>query len=101
MAFTRPVFFMDGEPKEEDRELFIRLWRDILAKGQKKRWPLVADVLREPDLYGPKSPIRQEILKMVGSTLEKLGYDGKKTDREIESQLCHWMRVEQQKGGLF
>jgi hypothetical protein len=101
MKFPSPQYFGIGDVKKADRDLESALFSKISGLGERGRWPLITSVLEAPQLFKIKSPIRQEILLLVGRTMEKIGFSGSKKDKRIGFQLWKWMKVQEQRGGLF
>jgi len=73
------------------KEFQQRLWqtlRKMTAKqGGRVAWPIVADVLADPEAHGYTSPLRTEVMQMVARGLEKQGHSGSHRARAFQRQL--------------
>lgn len=99
--YSGPQYFETGKVTDEDHALQYRLTRRVRDQGIAGRWPLITQVLEHPTNFKIKSPIRQEVMNLVGRTMEKLGFSGTPKDERILDQLFKWMKIEEQKGELF
>jgi hypothetical protein len=97
-----PVFLIKREGGAEDDEKMALLWMKVIRNaGRAPAWPLISHMLEDPKAYGVKSPIRQEVMSMVGRTLGKMGFSGSPKDCRMVDQIIRYMKTENAKGGLF
>lgn len=98
-----PFFSFPKEDGTEDLELQKKIWGKISALGKKGHGPILQDVLLHPELHGVKSPVRQELIKIVMNSLQKAGFVGDRLDFAVQASLEHVLRVKSQQddGGFF
>ena len=98
-----PFFIVQKEDKTEDLELQRKIWSKISSLGKKGKGPILQDVLLHPELFGVKSPVRQELIKIVMNSLQKAGFVGDKLDYAVQASLEHILRIRSQQddGGFF
>jgi len=100
MLSVRPPYIEEGDSSEEDNATFTRLWITIGRSGI-KRGLLLQDVITNPEQHGIKSVVRQELLKVVSNTLNKVGYIGKPEDFRMQNKLFSLLQKQEQEGGMF
>ena len=98
-----PFFFLPKVESREDDNLQGKVFSKILDLGKKGRGPILQDVLTNPEGFGVKGLIRQELIKVVMNTLNKAGFVGANQDFAVQRSLEHVLRIKSQHddGGFF
>lgn len=99
----RPLFVQDKQPKEEDNLAYRRLYHLVKHQGYPNRGPIVAELLSNPEDFGVKGILRQELLNMLWRSLTRYGFVGQQEDFTLESHLNRAVRMHEQddEGGLL